>query len=77
MHSYNALFCSSSDGGSICMARHHQHWQPKKELPGKSEQWEDFHILRPPGLLLVAPFQFSTPLLHSFAFPGFNNCGVK
>lgn len=71
MHSYNPLFsCSSSDGGSICMARHQQHWRPKKELPGKSKQWEDFHILQPPGLLLVAPLQFST-LLHSFPFPGF------
>lgn len=58
--SYSAfLLCSPSDGGYICMARHQQCWQPRKELLGKSEWWEDFHILQPPGLLYATLLQLS------------------
>lgn len=58
------------------MAIHQQRWQPRKELLGKSEQWEDFHILQPPGLLHAAPALslqgsqslFSTPVLPLIYF---------
>lgn len=41
------------------MAKHQQRWQPRRELLGKSEQWEDFHILQPPGLLHATLLQLS------------------
>lgn len=54
------LLHSPSDGGCICMAKHQQCCQPREELLGKSEQWEDFHIPQPPELLPATLLRLSS-----------------